>query len=123
MALPQVPEYRLQREGQAGSRTTTLLEVRVFIVLNARVPGICVWSHTPTMADTPLATEKRFRPGTVALREIRKYQKSTDLLMQKLPFSRVVSGMPYCAQCCSPPMLPPKMYADVLDRCARLRWT
>ncbi|KAG8928619.1 hypothetical protein FRC02_006671 [Tulasnella sp. 418] len=34
---------------------------------------------------------KRFRPGTVALREIRKYQKSTDLLIQKLPFSRVVS--------------------------------
>jgi len=32
----------------------------------------------------------RFRPGTVALREIRKYQKSTDLLLQKLPFSRIV---------------------------------
>ena len=28
----------------------------------------------------------RFKPGTVALREIRKYQKSTDLLMRKLPF-------------------------------------
>lgn len=33
----------------------------------------------------------RYRPGTVALREIRKYQKSTDLLLAKLPFSRVVS--------------------------------
>lgn len=32
----------------------------------------------------------RFRPGTVALREIRKYQKSTDLLLRKLPFARVV---------------------------------
>ncbi|KAJ3074274.1 centromeric DNA-binding histone H3-like protein cse4 [Podochytrium sp. JEL0797] len=32
----------------------------------------------------------RYRPGTVALREIRKYQKSTDLLLRKLPFSRVV---------------------------------
>jgi histone H3/H4 len=32
----------------------------------------------------------RFRPGTVALREIRKYQKSTDLLLRRLPFSRVV---------------------------------
>ena len=28
----------------------------------------------------------RFRPGTVALREIRKYQKSTELLIRKLPF-------------------------------------
>ncbi|KAF9358242.1 centromeric DNA-binding histone H3-like protein cse4 [Mortierella sp. AD094] len=33
---------------------------------------------------------RRFRPGTVALREIRQYQKSTDLLLRKLPFSRLV---------------------------------
>jgi len=32
----------------------------------------------------------RFRPGTVALREIRRYQKSTDLLIRKAPFSRLV---------------------------------
>jgi histone H3 len=33
---------------------------------------------------------KRFRPGTVAVREIRKYQKSTDLLIRKLPFQRLL---------------------------------
>ena len=32
----------------------------------------------------------RYRPGTVALREIRKYQKSTELLIRKLPFRRLV---------------------------------
>ena len=32
----------------------------------------------------------RFRPGTVALREIRKYQKSTELLIRKLPVQRLV---------------------------------
>jgi histone H3 len=32
----------------------------------------------------------RYRPGTVALREIKKFQKSTDLLMRKLPFARLV---------------------------------
>lgn len=32
----------------------------------------------------------RYRPGTVALREIRRYQKSTDLLLRKLPFQRLV---------------------------------
>ncbi|KAK9855175.1 hypothetical protein WJX84_001625 [Apatococcus fuscideae] len=31
----------------------------------------------------------RFRPGTVALREIRRYQRSTDLLIRKLPFARL----------------------------------
>ncbi|XP_077446713.1 histone H3-like centromeric protein A [Stigmatopora argus] len=33
---------------------------------------------------------RRFRPGTKALMEIRKYQKSTELLLRKAPFSRVV---------------------------------
>ena len=32
----------------------------------------------------------RPRPGTVALREIRRYQKSTELLIRKLPFQRLV---------------------------------
>lgn len=32
----------------------------------------------------------RYRPGTVALREIRRYQMSTELLIRKLPFQRLV---------------------------------
>uniref|UniRef100_UPI00358E2B44 histone H3-like n=1 Tax=Myxine glutinosa TaxID=7769 RepID=UPI00358E2B44 len=32
----------------------------------------------------------RYRPGTVALREVRRYQKSTELLIRKLPFQRLV---------------------------------
>merc|ERR1739840_89110 len=32
----------------------------------------------------------RFRPCTVALREIRRFQKSTELLIRKLPFQRLV---------------------------------
>jgi histone H3 len=31
-----------------------------------------------------------FSPGSVALREIRRFQKSTDLLIRKLPFQRLV---------------------------------
>nr|OQO19320.1 histone H3-like centromeric protein CSE4 [Rachicladosporium sp. CCFEE 5018] len=37
----------------------------------------------------------RYKPGTVALREIRRYQKSTELLMAKLPFSRLVREVSY----------------------------
>ncbi|KAH7415555.1 hypothetical protein KP509_14G051600 [Ceratopteris richardii] len=33
---------------------------------------------------------RRYRPGTVALREIRKYQRSTELLIRRLPFQRLV---------------------------------
>jgi histone H3 len=32
----------------------------------------------------------RWRPGTVALREIQKFQKNTDLLIRKAPFQRLV---------------------------------
>ena len=32
----------------------------------------------------------RYRPGTVALREIRRYQKSTELLCRKLPVARLI---------------------------------
>eukprot|EP00405_Crypthecodinium_cohnii_P022498 CAMPEP_0206468854 /NCGR_PEP_ID=MMETSP0324_2-20121206/29895_1 /ASSEMBLY_ACC=CAM_ASM_000836 /TAXON_ID=2866 /ORGANISM="Crypthecodinium cohnii, Strain Seligo" /LENGTH=159 /DNA_ID=CAMNT_0053942427 /DNA_START=85 /DNA_END=564 /DNA_ORIENTATION=+ len=42
--------------------------------------------HTEPRADK----KKRLHPGTLALREIRKYQKSTDLLLLKLPFQRLV---------------------------------
>jgi histone H3/H4 len=32
----------------------------------------------------------RFRPGTVALREIHRYQRGTELLLRKAPFQRLV---------------------------------
>ena len=35
---------------------------------------------------TELKKKQRFRPRTVALREIRRYQNSTELLIRKLPF-------------------------------------
>ena len=37
-----------------------------------------------------LVPPHRFRPGVVALREIRRYQKTTQLLVKKLPFQRLV---------------------------------
>lgn len=53
--------------------------------------------HLATIAARNLARSfggvkkpHRWRPGTVALREIRKYQKNTDLLMRKAPFQRLV---------------------------------
>lgn len=39
----------------------------------------------------PARKRRRFRPGTKALLEIRKYQRSTDLLIRRLPFARLVS--------------------------------
>ena len=33
---------------------------------------------------------RKYQPGTMALREMRRYQKSTELLIRKLPFQQLV---------------------------------
>jgi len=38
----------------------------------------------------PGRKKRRYRPGTLALKEIRRYQSTTDLLLLKLPFARLV---------------------------------
>jgi len=49
-------------------------------------------SRTHAKLKTKAARKKphRYRPGTIALREIRRYQKSPALLLRKLPFQRLV---------------------------------
>lgn len=51
-----------------------------------------VLSKAPLRPVGPPGVKKhhRYRPGTVALREIRRYQKSTELLIRKGPFQRLV---------------------------------
>jgi len=46
------------------------------------------WKSVPTVGG--VKKPHRYRPGTVALREIRRYQKSTETLIRKLPFQRLV---------------------------------
>ncbi|RWS02018.1 hypothetical protein B4U79_03299 [Dinothrombium tinctorium] len=40
--------------------------------------------------ELPNLNSKRYRPGVVALRDIRRYQKTTELLIPKLPFQRLI---------------------------------
>ena len=54
----------------------------------------------PTAEETSSASEEemkkkkhRFRPGTVALREVKKQQKSTDTLIRLVPCSKLTRGV------------------------------
>ena len=47
----------------------------------------------PAMGGIKEARKQRFRPGTVALREIKRYQKSTALLLPRAPFQRLVRNI------------------------------
>ena len=58
---------------------------------------------TPAKKKTPTKRKQRLRPGEAALKEIRKYQRSTDLLLRKLPFARLVRQVqqglaPHCVE-------------------------
>mmetsp|Transcript_7342 Transcript_7342/g.12083 ORF Transcript_7342/g.12083 Transcript_7342/m.12083 type:complete len:106 (+) Transcript_7342:524-841(+) len=58
-----------------------------------KAPSLGVQTRSATKRESTYNGSKkqhRYRPGTVALREIRRYQKSTDLLIQKSTFQRVV---------------------------------
>lgn len=61
-------------QGRPGQRSTTCISLS-----DER------WFWGPNVSHPGLS-----RPGTVALREIRRYQKSTELLIRKLPFQRLV---------------------------------
>lgn len=39
-------------------------------------------------APSTTGVKRRFKPGRIALREIKRYQRSTELLIQKAPFQR-----------------------------------
>ncbi|XP_008059561.1 histone H3.3C-like [Carlito syrichta] len=47
-------------------------------------------THNSAPSTGGVKKPHHYRPGTVALREIRYFQKSTELLICKLPFQRLV---------------------------------
>ena len=55
-----------------------------------RSPGTTAQKMRAQLACAPKRKPHRYRPGAVALKEIRRYQKSTELLIRKLPFQRLV---------------------------------
>ena len=61
---------------------------------SVKAPRKTIHFKAPARKTTPIPMNikrpRRYRPGTLALREIRKFQKTTDLLIRKLPFQRLV---------------------------------
>ena len=57
---------------------------------NVSTTGIPTGKSRPRVNKRKLKKPRRFRSGTVALREIVRHQKSTELLIRKIPFQRLV---------------------------------
>jgi histone H3 len=89
----------MARTKQTARKSTGGKQPRKSLAFKAHVEGQP--SEHGVDGQTPLKTKKavplggikkphRWRPGTVALREIRRYQRSSELLIRKLPFQRLV---------------------------------
>ena len=68
---------RPKERTQLGYRTLDWTKAQLEKMHQVRLKGRQVKPH-------------RYRPGTVALRDIRHFQKSTALLIRRLPFQRLV---------------------------------
>src|SRR5487761_2530148 len=63
---------------------------RALVVANKAKKGSKTKAVVPADADGKVKKPHRFRPGTVALREIRRYQKSTELLIPKKTLTTLI---------------------------------
>ncbi|KAJ6606788.1 histone-fold-containing protein [Mycena sp. CBHHK59/15] len=92
---PNPPEIPMARTKQTARKSTGGKAPRKQLATKAARKTAAVSTLVAVVGGVGTATggvkkPHRFRPGTVALREIRRYQKSTELLIRKLPFQRLV---------------------------------
>ena len=72
------------RKATMGAPTLSQNEARMAATARARARH---WEGKEPRTD---GKPSRYRPGTVALKEIRRYQKSTELLIRRAPFKHLV---------------------------------
>lgn len=86
-AVENLAQSRLPGEGR-GNQTSSVCSSPPESALFEDV----TMTPVPSIAGDPIPfrQKRRYKPGTLALKEIRRYQRSTDLLLLKLPFSRLV---------------------------------
>lgn len=80
----------MARTKQSTRKSVVVAEKTTFAGKKAPRKGIPSKKPLKKPEEAAKKLNRRFKPGTVALREIRRYQKSGDLLMRKLPFQRLV---------------------------------
>ncbi|KAL9591215.1 MAG: hypothetical protein Q9179_007948, partial [Wetmoreana sp. 5 TL-2023] len=88
-AIPLSAKRSAKRVSTGGKQTPRKIAGGVPKAKKRRSSGVQRAQPTAT-AGPPRRKARRYRPGTLALKEIRRYQRTTDLLLLKLPFSRLV---------------------------------
>ena len=81
----------MPRQKIAGKKEKTSSKASVATGSKASKAEVAKKKTAP--AEGGMKKQRRFRPGTVALREIKRYQKATLLLLAKAPFQRFVRAI------------------------------
>jgi histone H3 len=84
------PEYTSRLVSEKQSFKRKVLSTADPIAAKKRKITKSVMNIKPGFVMKGGKPRRRYKPGQGALKEIRKYQRSTDLLLRKLPFSRLV---------------------------------
>lgn len=79
------------RPGSSGGPPLRTPATRIERILATKRTAALPPAERTTDRRDQVKKRHRYRPGTVALREIRKFQKSTELLIRHAPFQRLVS--------------------------------
>lgn len=82
---PKKREEGKGKERTGGTKPPSKKEQKQLKKYAGKVPR-----NTTAAGSGGIKKTHRFKPGTVALREIRRYQKSSEMLIRKLPFQRLV---------------------------------
>jgi histone H3 len=85
-------EKKEKKKDKKKERAAKTIDAKLAISKKRLSESVNKSSTTPSTLDPEKKIKKahRWRPGTVALRQIRKMQKSVDLIIPKAPFQRLV---------------------------------
>ena len=79
----------MARTKQTARKTTGGKAPQKQLPTKQRKTAVATRAASRSAPTTGVKKPHRYRPGTVALREIRRYQKTTELLIRKAPFQRL----------------------------------
>ncbi|KAJ5079986.1 histone H3-like 5-related [Anaeramoeba ignava] len=82
--------HKTAREGQKGHKTAQKGHKTAQKGHKTAQKGQKARKGHKAVKQTAAKKQRKTKPGTVAVREIKKFQKSTELLLRKLPFQRLV---------------------------------
>ena len=83
----------MPRQKVAGKKQGKASANKQSVATGSKVSKASKAKKKTAAAEGGIKQKRRFRPGTVAIREIKRYQKSIKFMLQKAPFQRFIRAI------------------------------